>query len=95
MIELVNQKPHTEEEINEKWPNCYVWLHSYEFNSDNPLLSRGVPFLVIEDKDRGVVKRRLSEYPQYNKHAIISTFPISPGFLSNYALPGENYDTQT
>ena len=92
MIELIDQKPHTRDEIKKKWPNCYVLLHSYEPNEVNPVLSSGVPFLVIEDKDRGGIKRRLSDYPQYNNHAIISTFPVGPGFLSNYALPGEIYD---
>ena len=92
MIELINQRPHTEQEINEKWPNCYVWLHSYEFNNDNPLLSRGIPYLVIEENDLGVVKRRLSEFPQYHKNAIIPTFPVGPGLLSNYAMPGKDYD---
>ena len=92
MIELMDQRPHTEEEIKKKWPNCYVWLHSYEFNQDKPILSRGVPYLIIEEKDLGVVKRRSSEFPQYKKKATISTFPIGPGLLSNYALPGEDYD---
>ena len=92
MIELVDQKPHTREEIKKKWPNCYVLLHSYEPHDTKHALSRGVPFLVIEDKDRGGgINRRLSDYPQYSNKAIISTFPVGPGFLSNYALPGEIY----
>ena len=90
MIELIDQRPHTEEEIKKKWPNCYVWQHSFESSSSSPVLNRGVPFLVIEEKDLGLVKRGLSEYPQYDKYAIISTFPI-PAFLGNYALPGEVY----
>ena len=95
MIELMNQRPHTEEEIKKKWPNCYVCLHSYEFNQDKPILSKGVPYLIIEEKDFGVVKRSTSEFPQYIKKAIIPTFPVGPGLLSNYAMPGENYDNQT
>ena len=92
MIELMNQRPHTREEIKKKWPNCYVWLHSYEFNDKNPWLSMGVPYLIIEEKDLGVVKRRSAEFPQYDKKATISTFPVGPGILSNYAMPGEDYD---
>ena len=91
MIELSNQRPHTDEEIHRFWPNCYVWMHSYEYNQDNPKLSMGIPYLIIEKKDLGVVTRRLSEFPQYDKNAIISTFPIGPGMLSNYALPGVDY----
>ena len=91
MIELSNQRPHTKEEVRQKWPNCYVWLHSFERNHDNPSLSSGVPYLIIEEKDLGVENRRLSEFPQYNKNAIMSTFPIGPGMLSNSALPRVDY----
>ena len=91
MIELSNQRPHTKEEVRKIWPNCYVWLHSFERHQDNPSLSRGIPYLVIEENDLGVVNRRLSEFPQYDKNAIISTFPIVPGMLSNYALPEVDY----
>ena len=91
MIELTNQRPHTHEELKEKWPNCIVWLHSYENVNGNPSLNRGIPYLVMEEKDCGVVKRTISEFPQYSKKAFISTYPIGPGLLSNYALPGEDY----
>ena len=92
MIELENQRPHSEKEVKKNWPNCYVWLHSYEFNQDNPVMSTGVPYLIIEKKDLGIIVRRLSEYPQYTNNAIISTFPIGPGLLSNYAMSGEDCD---
>ena len=95
MIELTSQVSYTEEEIKKKWPNCYVWLHSYEFNQDKPILSMGVPYLVIEENDLGVVKRKSSEFPQYKGKATISTFPIGPGLLSNYAMQGEEYDSKT
>ena len=95
MIELSNQRPYTEEEVHKIWPNCFVWLHSYEFNQDNPMLSRGVPYLVIEEKDLGTIKRKSSEFPQFKRKATISTFPVGPGLLSNYSLPGENYDKQS
>ena len=91
MIELTDQIPYTEEEIKKKWPNCYVWLHSYDLNQENPLLSKGVPYLIIEEKDLGVAKRRSAEFPQYKRKATISTFPVGPGLLSNYAMPGEEY----
>ena len=95
MIELSNQRPHTDEEIRRIWPNCYVWMHSYEHNQDNPNLNMGIPYLIIEEKDLGVVNRRLSEFPQYDKNAIISTFTVGPGMLSNYAMPGVDYGQKT
>ena len=94
MIELTNERSHTEEEVWQKWPNCYVLLHSFEENQINPVLSMGVPYLVIEEKDLGVDKSCSSDFPQYRKKATISTFPIGPGLLSNYAMPGEDYDKQ-
>ena len=91
MIELVNEKPHTHKELEKKWPNCVVCLHSYEIVKGNPNLNNGIPYLIIEEKDSGVVKRTTAEFPQYKNKAIISTYPIGPGLLSNYALPGVDY----
>ena len=95
MIELSNQRPHTKEELRQKWPNCYVMLHSFEENQTNLALSTGVPYRVIEEEDLGVDNSRSSDFPQYSKKATISTFPIGPGLLSNYAIQGEDYDKQT
>lgn len=91
MIELVDERPHTHEELKKKWPNCHVWLHSYEVVEGNPALNNGIPYLVMEEKDCGVVKRTIDEFPQYKKKAIIPTYPIGPGLLSNYAFPGVDY----
>ena len=90
MIELINERPHTEEEIEIKWPNCHVWLHSYEADKENPALSKGIPYLIMEEKDCGVVKRTICEFPQFSKKAIISTHPILD-FLGNYPVAGEDY----